>query len=533
MSIDGDDGGVPTSSGQGFQMQLFRRAWLIAGASSVVLACGEKTPEPTPTPADASATIPTEPAESGKKDPAPAQPKPTEPPPVEPKPAEPAPSEAKPDEPAAPTGGPWLVWSDAKDGYATSWVNAEGDVVATRPEAVAVIDGTLWAVQWRYVPYNEVDCAVLEAKSPDVAASQAKAGATKYVEYIVAKGLAGKMAGVEKELVKAAIPSVSGERPAQGAWRIVGEHYGRTISLVGNGGRGVWFSECDSGYACGAHGAVECRFHAADPATGASVLNLADLKDAVAELRKGTAKDVVEGADIDEQPNDADLGLAEVVLGVSRGMLSATYRFQYDVPYASSDGSWSSYTRTVVREGPPVEGLGVAAVPGVLAARQAVFGRAKVYGFSEVPSDMAATFLTAFQDTATLAGAKPDNQPPNSARTERLVATGRRETNDRRYDRAIQAFDIAITMDANYARAWSGRGFAYLRSKDLDKAGSDFEKALTLDKSPKFQAAVWFNLSEVAERKGDKAGAIAAARKSFDLNGTEAAKKRLDSLQKQ
>jgi len=101
---------------------------------------------------------------------------------------------------------------------------------------------------------------------------------------------------------------------------------------------------------------------------------------------------------------------------------------------------------------------------------------------------------------------------------------------EKKYAEAIAAFDTAIRKDPNAARAWSGRGYAKLQAGQLDKAARDFDHALTLDTTANYRAAVWFNLGQIAQKKGQTKQARRAYKKSLKLKNSKAVKKALDAL---
>jgi Tfp pilus assembly protein PilF len=59
---------------------------------------------------------------------------------------------------------------------------------------------------------------------------------------------------------------------------------------------------------------------------------------------------------------------------------------------------------------------------------------------------------------------------------------------------------------------------------------ADFEAALERDKKPHFQAAVHFNLGQLAQRAGDRKAARAAYARSLELRPTKQAQAALDEL---
>ena len=93
--------------------------------------------------------------------------------------------------------------------------------------------------------------------------------------------------------------------------------------------------------------------------------------------------------------------------------------------------------------------------------------------------------------------------------------------NTGRLDEALEAFERALGLDANYAIVFNNRGSLflsrYLKGKqagDLVKAAADFRQAVELD--PKY-ASAWNGLGVSSSQAGDIDGAIAAWRRAVEL----------------
>jgi hypothetical protein len=507
-------------------MQKFARPLVMAGLLASSGACGEKQPATPPTPAPAS-------TDAG----AAAAPTAPTPAPVATPPAADT-AAAVPAEPPATAGGAWLVWVANEDGGETAWLHADGTVAATRAEPAAVIGGTLWAVHETWAAFREVECPPIDADTDmDKPPKDAKPGPKKFVGGLALKALAGADAGREVDVLKPALRNLGGERPADGSeWLAMGEHWGRSISIVGITPAGLWVTDCDSGFGCGVHGNHDCHFATFSPQSDKPIFQPNDLTAEVAALRKGIGTEMFTGVEeFFEESGGADCTsckVEEVALRVEQGAVKVDYRFVADAPYVANDGSWSSYSRSTVRKGDAVAKLGLGDVPPAVVAHVAKRGPSALFGFTEVPADKAEAFLAAFSDKGTLGARKPEDEAPTGEGAMARVNDGRRLTKDKDYAKAIEAFDAAIALEAGLAKAWSGRGYAKLLAGDLDAAKADLEHALTLDDGKKLHAAVWFNLADIAERKGDKPGAIAAVKKSIEFNRTDAAVKKLEALEK-
>ncbi len=445
--------------------------------------------------------------------------------------------------PAAVEGDQFIIWSHGPNGYTSAWVAADvqdqqdnggAKVLATRAEAVLFDGSNAWALQWRYTPFNEVACEYMDNELP----GKKPLGPRRYYPWLAARALGADLP--ERKLLEAFTGEGEGETAKDGKPPIyVGEHWGRTIDLVGGEGARLFLTECDGGYSCGAHGETDCRFSDATFAAEPRPLDLPAVEDEVADLRKAVETGWVDGEDIQSD----GVNLKGVYFDHREGELSIGYLFVADVYYAITDGSWSSYTQSRMKMGPPAKSLGLTTLPGPVraylkslpaaaAAPDETQPQPRAFGWSAVPaSAQREALFAAFKDVGTLAPPKPEDESADAlAGASAKLAEGRKATKEKRYPDAIKAFDEAIAGAANMARAWSGRGYAKLLSGDLVAAKADFAQALTLDATPKFQAAVHFNLGELALRQKDLAGAKASFTKANELAPSDAAKRQLERL---
>lgn len=88
------------------------------------------------------------------------------------------------------------------------------------------------------------------------------------------------------------------------------------------------------------------------------------------------------------------------------------------------------------------------------------------------------------------------------------------------YAGALQAFNRAISVDANFYMAYNNRGATLLDKGSIDDAIKDFEKALQIN--PKYAPAA-SNLSGVYFRKKDYKKAEDLATKAIELDPNYAA----------
>lgn len=318
----------------------------------------------------------------------------------------PAPEPAPAPAPApAPTPPPsFLVWTraipaDSARPYRTAWITADGEgftVRAGRAEA-AVFDGTgLWAIQPRWSPFREVPCEGIDAPEH---------GEPRHYSWLAARSLGSDRPG---QALYPAYAGSSEDEPAKagGLPTYVGEHWGRSIQLVGSAGGRLFTTSCDGGFSCGAHGSVDCRFQAHDLARGGGEVAL-DLGAAASELahrmRDLAADWRVEGANTPVPPES--LELVAFALTYSPNDVGCAYTFARESTYADSGAGWSSYTQSASIGGPVAKALQLPEVPATVRAYLASLGTNGVFGWSTVPSSD--TLLASFRDMATLGPPDP------------------------------------------------------------------------------------------------------------------------------
>jgi tetratricopeptide (TPR) repeat protein len=88
-----------------------------------------------------------------------------------------------------------------------------------------------------------------------------------------------------------------------------------------------------------------------------------------------------------------------------------------------------------------------------------------------------------------------------------------------KYDRAISDYDKAIELDKNNAIAYNGRGNAYKAQGKHDRAISDYDKAIELDKN---NAIAYNNRGNAYSDKGEYDSAIADYNKVIELDKNSA-----------
>jgi tetratricopeptide (TPR) repeat protein len=308
--------------------------------------------------------------------------------------------------------------------------------------------------------------------------------------------------------------------------------------------------QADSAYTCGAHPEYDRAVGVFDLASGRA------LADAFAEwpkqlppaVRRPAAEKIHpefvecqadEGAGsplMDELARDG-MFLNEVSVALAAGVPEIRWVFGLSVTYACSSDYMlpGASTSGLLPEAAP---LGLVPVPAGVSKAFAAIGSASAVGWSHLALEPAAraAVLAAFTASpepswpAERVGYKEEEPPPTASPAKERLDAARRLTREKDYPAAILAFNVVIALDPALAAAWSGRGYARLLSGDLAQAKRDLETALTHDATPAFQAAVHFNLGQVAEKAGDVPAARAAYARSLASRETRAVKAALAAL---
>lgn len=501
-------------------MSLVRLCSVAALASwSAALAltgCGDPAPS-TPAPA------PTTPKTADAKPPAPK--------------TEPVPTDAKAPEPApAAAGEDWLVWLSQDDEWVTRWIDAgasESTLVAER-KALVLSDGSrLWRLERKDGDVGVLPCECMEEDPPPDCKPRAR---------LVTPGLrAVELVGGAELIVRA--PTTED---------MVGDGIDTSLSIAGGVGSRLIYSWGESGYMCGAHGTIEGASAVFDLATGKPVDDPFSAlgRGLPAETREPAATEIQErlkDCDGEDAPSvrdllDGQMGLADLRVGLVRGVPTITWHFTTDTYYACSP-DYEAHGKATSGLVPAAAPLGLdGPLPGGVTHALARAGDATTVGWAKLslqgPARAAA--LEAFRR------APEGAWPPTSASETPIAAgeaskevskqarakldEGRRQTRAGDYAAAIATFDAAIGLDAKLARAWSERGYAKLLAGDLAGARADLEAALPLDEGAAFRAAIQYNLGQVAEKSGDPAAAKSAYEASLALRDNETVRKALAGL---
>jgi len=495
-------------------MRLSRFSAAIASLS-LLAACGKSdTPPPAPNPAvtpTVNPETPTPPADAAT-----------------PAIVEPAPEPA----PAVPTGPAYVVWIATANGHESTWIAPqEGGyaAVATQPQISVFADETLWGVERPLTSYREISCDEFENETDDMPAKPS--GPVHVVEHLAIRGLAGAEVGKARPMVERLPDYFQKDPDAKGVYTIIGELWGRQLSVDGGAGDLMLIVDCASAFSCGAHGDATCQFV---PFTFGDTTVKPNLPAATQAL-SGAVKGLVKSWTAEAEGEELGAPTVEAVsMRFANGVPAAEYLFVADVSYVATDGDWSSYTQSRNYKAPIIPELALPEVPAEVVAWLAGQTVTTSYGWSAVPVDADSAILAAFKDAATVPAPRPPASAidPTSPAVDAagMVKRGRELTRDNKLDDAISTFTTAIELDAKMARAWSGRGYARLRAGDLEGSAADFKQALTLDDSAKFQGAVYFNLGELAEKQGDGTAAVKHYENGNKLAPSAAALKRIEAI---
>ncbi|MFO0745147.1 MAG: hypothetical protein U1F43_05630 [Myxococcota bacterium] len=408
------------------------------------------------------------------------------------------------------------MWTTTDSDRESVWLHGE-EVVATRPEAVTVVDGKLWALgeDWRVI--KAYPCGGEDNMEGDH---------TKPPTSTAAPTLVAKQLGAD-----AVVKIVDGFPDAD--TELDGEVWGASADLIGSVGAKVFAAQGDGLYGCGAaHGVSEASARVFDLAKQEAAPIEADDalkgKAAAALKAEGKKNDCLGDGEDEIEPVAPDA----LSLGFAEGRVRASW-----LVLREADAEWNHVCDLTAELDAPFDAtLGFGAVDERVAKVVATKKGQGSLGFATVPAGARDALLEVFRKAAPSFQPKPVvAEAPAAAAGDSagaLVTQGRKLTRAKDLAGAIAAFDQAIAKDATLAAAWSGRGYAKQLAKDAG-AKADFEKALTLEtKDQAFQAAVWFNLGQLAEASKDLAAAKEAYAKADALKPSEAAKKALARVSK-
>jgi len=107
------------------------------------------------------------------------------------------------------------------------------------------------------------------------------------------------------------------------------------------------------------------------------------------------------------------------------------------------------------------------------------------------------------------------------------MGQGRVASVKKQYGQALAAFDRALTLLPDDARAYAERGYAQLLAKNYALARADFDRAVLRTEDPKLLGQIWFNYGLTAEQEGRPDDAASAFARSNELNPSQAASEKI------
>ena len=438
---------------------------------------------------------------------------------------EPAKTEPAKTEPAVPAGEDWLVWWFGDGGWTTRWLRVDGEAASTVGEREALIvgdAGRLWQVERAdsEVKVLACDCADEDKeKCPQV-------------------GTVGRLGLRARELGGDGVVEIR-KADTDVEW---GDSIEYGLAIVGGTQARLTLENSESGYFCGAHGVYFTNEASFDVATGRDFEAPKDWWKGLplalrSEAARAIQKDVNECEEARltvEQLVEERLSLTGSALGLKGGAPTITWKLAAEVMYICSP----DYAMTAtVTSGliPEAAAIGLAGpLPGGVTKVLAEIGEARSLGLSRLTlaeqdrGAKLAAFAAAPERAWPVETTKQRSLHADAARTK--LDEGRAATRAKDFNKAIAAFDEAIRLDDALAQAYSGRGYAYMLSGDAARARTDFNTALVKSDEPKLQAAVWFNLGDIARQGGELEAARKAYEKSQALRASKQAAEALAAL---
>ncbi len=445
-----------------------------------------------------------------------------------------APKDEAPAAPATPAAagegeGDWLVWF-VKDGVPTTrWLEVAGGAAKVLAERRALLVGEgakIWRIERADASVERMSCECAETEDE---------AACKKRRKVTTLGLrAAQLGGGTTALIEAATGTDYGSFSEQ------------ELAVAGGVGSKLLVRRVDDVFACGVHPDYDHGVEVFDLAAGKEIEDAFAWATALpAPLRRKAAEEIhkimteceeIEGAqktDPVEALASRGMFVNELTVALVEGAPELRWTFGEFVVYACS----SDYTAaSTVKSGllPEAAPIGLVPLPPALSQALASIGSADAVGWSHLElgaeKEAALAQVKASPEPAWPSGRVSDAAEGRDDPVQAKVAEGRDRTRAKDYTAAIAAFDAALKLDGGLASAYSGRGYARLLAGQLEAAQADFEAALARSDAANFKAAVEFNLGQVAERRGDVAGARAAYTRSLGLREVKAVRAALDAL---
>jgi len=148
-----------------------------------------------------------------------------------------------------------------------------------------------------------------------------------------------------------------------------------------------------------------------------------------------------------------------------------------------------------------------------------------------------ATLAIAVASSPALAGPPYTPVPPpaklaaaDKAKLKAALKEAKQKSSKRAHAESATAWERVAALQPSMMKALVEAGYEALQAGDLDRAERLTKKALGFAVEPRLRGAGEYNLAIVAEKRGDKPGAIAAYQRSLAARHTRAAREALGKL---
>jgi hypothetical protein len=239
--------------------------------------------------------------------------------------------------------GAYLVWSADSAGAETVWIDAAGQVAATRPQVVIAAGGGLWAWSTGQGKTTGVDCTCVNRGGYD---GKAPCSATGEAEIA---GVTDLASGRRIPLIPIPQPGEPGDEQVEQA------PVEQAVIPLASAGPYLFTEVQNYGNACGAHGFEYTDVRVFDLASGGRAVDMVEAGDTAAVVsREGArARAALEAAEAATLPVDSVYLSSVEPRWTADGKLNVEYRFSAPACYACGDGRNAYMTSTLVRAASP------------------------------------------------------------------------------------------------------------------------------------------------------------------------------------
>lgn len=447
-----------------------------------------------------------------------------------PEPSKAPPSKAPPA--PTPTHDDWLIWVVRDDLSTTRWIDADADpsarVVAERSALIVGEGAQLWRIAREDGEIDVRSCACARAETDPGCTTTGRI--TSFG--LRAHGLAGARGGAMIVPTTEAMIATDAET---------------RLRIVGGVGPRLLYTVEESGDFCGPHGLLAHKTVVFDLiagapdsealATTAAALPMALRTEAATAIRDALVACKQRGEL--ELVRDRSMTLAGLEVALRGGAPELRWHFAADAPYACAGDNLvhGDVTTTLVPEAAALQLTPdlPAAVTEVLAG----LGEADAVGWGHLQwagdrRDAAIELFRSASDTAwpsAIAIPHASGESPAPPPSDEL-ARAQRMLRIRNEPAAIAIFDRILARTPDDVTALAGRGHARVQAGRLDEAAGDLARALELADSDSRRADIVFDQGQLAERRGDLAGAQTAYDAALALDARPEIQAAIDRVRK-